>query len=241
MFLDKWAAGASGRRATWQHQILEKRVGVVFVATMAVLSVAARADSTLDSYLPIIFAPVYVLLLFYRRLKRAASAYFIAATCTVFMAGLMLHDMSEAAESSHRNWPFAIILVDLLLVIRASSALTLGVVSTMCVYLMKETWRFGIFDLPILAPHEDRFCQGDCDKPPCSRTFQNSFSILVPDTDLFLLDFYFTRGFATQVLREKERLSYIDRDRTVFFCRRLPECSRHIQKSDTHTFVSHRV
>eukprot|EP00754_Rhynchopus_humris_P009030 Rhum_TRINITY_DN13920_c1_g1::Rhum_TRINITY_DN13920_c1_g1_i1::g.65833::m.65833 len=210
VFLDKWAAreGDTGR------QILEKRVCIVFVTTLAVMSVAAYGNksegSTLDYYSPIIFTPIYVLLLLYLRLKREASTYFIAVTCTVFMIGLMLHDMSEAAESNRRNWPFAIILVDLLLVIRAPSALTLGIVNIMCVYLTviqaEETWRFGLFDLSILAPYEDRFCQGDCDKPPCPRLVASSVLMSVTNLFLFLLDFYFTRGFALQVRREKEKI-----------------------------------
>ena len=81
----------------------------------------------------------------------------------------------------------------------------------MCVYLTviqaEETWRFGLFDVSVLAPYEDRLCQGDCEKPPCPRVVSSGLLMCVTNLSIFLLDFYFTRGFATQVQREKEKIT----------------------------------
>ena len=128
-----------------------------------------------------------------------------------FLMATMSLDVVHAAEANRRLWPIAIILIDILLVTQAHEMLTIVVVASIIVYLvviqLEEYLRFGLFDLNGLAPYEERVCQGGCEKPPCPRTASMSASILLVNLAIFLLDFYFTRGFALQVLREREKIA----------------------------------
>ena len=89
--------------------------------------------------------------------------------------------------------------------------LTIGAVVSLIVYLvviqLEEYLRFGLFDLNGLAPYEERVCQGGCEKPPCPRSAYMTVGILLTNLAIFLLDFYFTRGFALQVQREREKIA----------------------------------
>eukprot|EP00754_Rhynchopus_humris_P026127 Rhum_TRINITY_DN14995_c1_g1::Rhum_TRINITY_DN14995_c1_g1_i1::g.131128::m.131128 len=199
--VDKFAA----REGDSALQKLTKRVSTSLLAvTLVVLSLGAvsirERNSLLLNWSLVFFIAWDVVLMIYLRATRDASLRFVGALTAFFTMTLMVNDMIAAAESNRRIWPFSIILIDLLLVIRAPPWLTTVVVGSVCAYITgvqaEETWRFGLFDMSILAPYEDRVCQGLCDEPPCPRRVLESLSALFTSAALFLLDFYFTRGFA---------------------------------------------
>ena len=211
-FLDRWAF----REGDTQHQILTKRVCTCFNAVgliqllVALPGLQSRSSPLrLWSVLPsLLIAAAHLI---YLRLARRVGTVFLCTMSLLVVVIVLTSDLSNTAETGRRMWPFAIILIDILLVVQAPSFLTRTVVSTMCVYLMviqaEATWRFGIFDLPIFASYEDRHCYGTCNEPPCAREFLDSLSMLTTSLVIFLLDFYFTRGFAMQVQREKEKIA----------------------------------
>ena len=92
----------------------------------------------------------------------------------------------------------------------ANESITIGIVTTMCAYLVvsevEQCLRFGLYDLPGLAPYEKREGYCKCAKPPCARADASCASGLFLNLGIFLLDFYFTRGFALQVRREKDKI-----------------------------------
>ena len=209
-FLDRWAF----REGDTPHQILTKRVCTTLLLA-GMLQLLVFFERNMYTHLRLWSASFAIIMaavhLVYLRLARRVGTVFLCTMSSVVIFMVIASDLANAAETGRRMWPYAMILIDILLVVQAPSFLTQTVVSTMCVYLMiiqaEATWRFGLFDLPIYAPYEDRHCYGTCDEPPCTREFLDSFSILTTSLTIFLLDFYFTRGFAMQVRREKEKIA----------------------------------
>ena len=210
-FVDRWAQ----RAGDTDVQRIRKRTstvatGVGIVAGGALLSQASRVSPLHDVIAGLIFT-VSALLFGYLRLARDAGVTYMAVMAGTFLVFVVVLDWVSAAESNRRLWQSAILIVDILLIMQATPRITLWVVAAMLVYLTviqaEEAWRFGLFDLSVLAPYEDRLCQGDCEKPPCRRSVEDSTGIALTNIALFLLDFYFTRGFAMQVQREKEKIA----------------------------------
>ena len=211
-FLDRWAF----REGDTQHQILTKRVCTCFNAVGLIQLLVAlpglqSRSSPLRLWSVVSCLPAAAAHLIYLRLARRVGTGVLCTMTLLVVAIVLASDLSNTVETGRRMWPLAMILIDTLLVVQAPSFLTQTVVSTMCVYLMiiqaEATWRFGIFDLPIYASYEDRHCYGTCNEPPCAREFLDSLSMLFTNLAIFLLDFYFTRGFAMQVRREKEKIA----------------------------------
>ena len=174
--------------------------------------VAARdRDSQLGQWVMAAVICSTLLFLLYLRAVRRASARFVAAASSVIFVSLIAGDIVHSAEANRRPWPFIVVLVDVLLVSQAKESVTIAIVASMCVYLavtqLEEFLRFGMYDLPGLAPYEKRSCQAGCERPPCPRSGSMSVSILVGNICMFLMDFYFTRGFALQVRREKDKIA----------------------------------
>ena len=210
-FLDRWAF----REGDTPHQILTKRVCTTLVLAGMLLLLAALVGRNKNTHLRLWSVTCSIVMaaahLIYLRLARRVGTVFLCTMSSVVIFMVTVSDLSNAAETGRRMWPFAIILVDILLVVQAPTFLSRAVVLAMCLYLSviqaEVTWRFGLFDLPIFAPYEDRHCYGTCNEPPCAREFLDSFSMLSTGLTIFLLDFYFTRGFAVQVQREKEKIT----------------------------------
>ena len=156
--------------------------------------------------------PVLMLVLLgYLRVARRASTRFVTVASIAVIASIVTTDFVNSAEIQVRIWPAAIVLIDVLLVAQVDESGTICIVAFMCGYLTfvtAEQWlRFGLYDLPGLAPYDTRECQGGCDEPPCARTASAAGSMLSTNLLIFLLDFYFTRGFALQVRREKDKIA----------------------------------
>ena len=210
-FVDRWAQ----RAGDTDVQRIRKRTSTVATAVVIgagvfMLSEAPRVSPLHHAISGLIFT-VSVLLFGYLRLARDAGVTYMAVMAGTFLVCVVLLDWVSAAETTRRFWQSAILIVDILLIMQATPRITLWVVAAMVMYLTviqaEEAWRFGLFDLSVLAPYEDRLCQGDCEKPPCRRSVADSTGIALTNIALFLLDFYFTRGFAMQVRREKEKIA----------------------------------
>ena len=211
-WVDRWAA----RKGDTPKEKVTKRVFTTFLGPMslpfALAYVAARnRGSPMGQWVMLSVICCCLPLFVYMRVVRRASPRFVAVASSVILAGIVLADFVHSAEANRRPWPAIILLVDLLLVAQANEFLTIGIVAFMCAYLVViqlEQWlRFGLYDLPILAPYENRSCKEDCAKPPCPRSAPLSANILCTNLLIFTLDFYFTRGFALQVQREKDKIA----------------------------------
>ena len=211
-FVDRWAA----REEDTALQTITKRCCTIALALAFLLDLLGSTGRSNSSSLARVWVYYSSMLVFacelvYLRIRRRAPVAFLVFMSAAFTASLLMVDFVDSVETTHRVWPIVVVIVDVLLVIRAPAALSTGVVATLCVYFVfvqiEATWRFGLFDLAIFAPHEDRQCHGDCDKPPCAEKIEASLAILVSNFSVVLLDFYFTRGFALQMQREKEKIA----------------------------------
>ena len=76
---------------------------------------------------------MFVLLVVYIRVVRRAGSYFVAATVFAFCCSVYINDFVSAVEANRRLWPAGIVVIDLLLVVKAPSGLTLSIVASTCV------------------------------------------------------------------------------------------------------------
>ncbi|KAJ9442959.1 Adenylate cyclase [Diplonema papillatum] len=121
-------------------------------------------------------------------------------------------DLGTAAAGLDRWWPVFVIVLDLLLVSRARGLAVIVVsfvVFWMVLVCAEESFRFGLFDLPILPSTEDRVAEYErqyvCEDPPCPLGWR-ALQSLVFKLGILVIDFVLTRWFSDQVLSEKARM-----------------------------------
>ena len=131
-----------------------------------------------------------------------------------FSVGVCMWDL-DARTYGFVGWPLLILIVDMLLVMQVPSRYSAWFVGATVVWLLlmacEESFRFGLFDLPGLLPYEGEHSRRaqhlervDCEFLPCKTPF--------PPLDLtstlavFLIDFFVTRRFAHNVLKEQESM-----------------------------------
>ena len=143
--------------------------------------------------------------------KRPLSTRFTVSSLYLASLGLYMWDLNGRV-SQLPSWPMLVLIIDMLLVMRVPARYSWYLVATTVVYLTvmlcEQTWRFGFFDLPGLKPQEGTYGRREfyskvvaCDKIPCaSPTAASSFTNA---TAVFLIDFFVTRGFAREVLKEQ--------------------------------------
>eukprot|EP00754_Rhynchopus_humris_P045715 Rhum_TRINITY_DN519_c0_g1::Rhum_TRINITY_DN519_c0_g1_i1::g.1689::m.1689 len=209
---DRWAAKEGDTPA----EKLTKRVFFVLQAVGSVSSggfvFASLARESHFGVVSGIFASGGLLMLLcYMRLVRRVSLTYVYVTSAWLAFFIAVLDWIGAAQSNVRIWPWTILLVDVLLVMGAPDLLTRALVSFTTFYMVvmqvEEMLRFGLFDMPGLAPYDQRACLGDCAHPPCPRSPMTSFVLVLGNGMVFLMDYYFTRGFALQVRREKDKIT----------------------------------
>ena len=126
----------------------------------------------------------------------------------LYAVSLLGSDLSERTESGYA-WPLMVLVVDYLLVMQVPTRYSTVVVVCTLVYLViiaaEELWRFGLLDMPGLAPQDRRrsFVDslGDCDVLPCKQN--RAGKELVGAASVFVLDFITTRRFARGLLKEQ--------------------------------------
>eukprot|EP01064_Diplonema_japonicum_P027284 TRINITY_DN3922_c0_g2_i1.p1 TRINITY_DN3922_c0_g2~~TRINITY_DN3922_c0_g2_i1.p1 ORF type:complete len:786 (+),score=136.83 TRINITY_DN3922_c0_g2_i1:67-2424(+) len=126
---------------------------------------------------------------------------------TVMYISLM--DINASASGTDRVWPLFVVLLDILLVCRVpktqSKVLAIFVVVWLFFTAIEKAFRFGLFDFPGTRSYTSRGELYDCEELPCANLPLATMSFMTV-TLVFLLDYYFTRGFADQVLEEKEKV-----------------------------------
>ena len=209
---DRWAE----REGDTPAEKLTKRVFFVLQAVGSISSggfvfASLARESQVGVVAGILASGGLLVLLCYMRLVRRVTLSYVIVTSAWLAFFIAVLDWIGAAQANVRIWPWTILLVDVLLVMGAPDLLTRVLVTTTTMYMVvmqvEEMLRFGLFDMPGLAPYDQRACQGDCAHPPCTRSPMTSFVLVVGNGTVFLMDYYFTRGFALQVGREKDRIA----------------------------------
>eukprot|EP00754_Rhynchopus_humris_P034191 Rhum_TRINITY_DN15534_c0_g2::Rhum_TRINITY_DN15534_c0_g2_i1::g.161139::m.161139 len=130
---------------------------------------------------------------------------FQALGATLF---LDLHGMSH---TSFRWWPLLVVYLDVALVLdlRPVSYIIIGFALIYLTFV--QTAAVVEPDLVLSDPwHDDAlrpFPACDCLKPPCAASPQESYTALGCMAIIFLLDFYFTRSFATGMRAERRAVA----------------------------------
>ena len=113
------------------------------------------------------------------------------------------------------GWPLLILIVDMLLVMQVPSRYSAWFVGATVVWLLlmacEESFRFGLFDLPGLPSYEGEHSRraavierADCKFLPCKTPFPPVG--IISTLAVFLIDFFVTRRFAHNVLKEQESM-----------------------------------
>eukprot|EP00754_Rhynchopus_humris_P047080 Rhum_TRINITY_DN65_c0_g1::Rhum_TRINITY_DN65_c0_g1_i1::g.175::m.175 len=211
-FVDRWAAREGDTPA---ERLTKRLLTLCYLSLTAPFAIvfysATNRESRIGQGVSIVVPVLMLVLLAYLRIARHASTRFVTVSSVMAAAAIVIVDLVHSAEVHYVIWPAAVVLLDVALVAQVDESGTMCIVVFMCSYLTlasAEQWlRFGLYDLPGLAPYEKRFCQGDCEKPPCPRAAYSSIGMLTTNVLIFLFNFYFTRGFALQVRREKEKIA----------------------------------
>ena len=143
--------------------------------------------------------------------RKPLTSGVIVAAMYIFASPIFLWDL-DARTMGSSEWPLLVIMVDMLLVMQVPTRYTVGLVCFSMFWLvllgLEESYRFGLFDIPGLTPQggeHGRRAQwtklASCEALPCPADFPPR--ALLTAGVVFLLDFYVTRGFARDVLKEQ--------------------------------------
>ena len=146
--------------------------------------------------------------------KQHLHTRFVVGMLYLFGICMFAWDLDTRALS-YSGWPLLIVVVDLLLVMQVAARYSAGFVAMIVVWLLlmacEESFRFGLFDLPGLTPQEgehsrrEKFrSETDCEFLPCKKSFPPT--ALTSTITVFLIDFFVTRRFAHNLLKEQESM-----------------------------------
>ena len=135
----------------------------------------------------------------------------VVGTLYMVTCGMLMWDLN-ARTVSYVQWPLLVLIIDMLLVMRVPTRYSLGLVCIVVLWLLllgvEESFRFGLFDLPGLAPQEGKYGRlyyasrrQSCPTLPCPTAFPSP--IVLSAMAVFVIDFIVTRGFAREVLKEQ--------------------------------------
>ena len=146
--------------------------------------------------------------------KQQLHTTFVVGVMYIAGIGIFMWDL-DARTYGFVGWPLLIVVVDMLLVMQVPSRYSAGFVGATMVWLLlmacEESFRFGLFDLPGLLPYEGEHSRRavvtervNCEFLPCKTPFPpiNLTSTLA----VFLIDFFVTRRFAHNLLKEQESM-----------------------------------
>ena len=146
--------------------------------------------------------------------KRHLHTTFVVLALYCSSIGIFLWDL-DLRTFGVVGWPLLILVVDMLLVMQVPSRYSAGFVGAtmvwVCLIGCEETFRFGLFDLPGLPPQDGEqgrrakiMLKMDCEVLPCKGPFPPVG--IISTTSVFLIDFFVTRRFAHNLLKEQESM-----------------------------------
>eukprot|EP01065_Artemidia_motanka_P024823 TRINITY_DN2973_c0_g2_i1.p1 TRINITY_DN2973_c0_g2~~TRINITY_DN2973_c0_g2_i1.p1 ORF type:complete len:798 (+),score=302.99 TRINITY_DN2973_c0_g2_i1:60-2396(+) len=117
-------------------------------------------------------------------------------------------DWRAASVLSSRFWVWAVIALDVTLLLQLPNFMNGGILGCVLLWLFVERLEsvahFGLYDMNTYGDYKlPSAC--DCSEPPCGNSPFGAASIFVGTVAVFVLDFYFTRRFAV-TMREQLRI-----------------------------------
>ena len=139
------------------------------------------------------------------------NTHLVVGALYLVAVGFLLLDFGGRAMSV-TQWPLLVLVIDMLLVMQVPARYSLGLVCFIVLWLLllgvEESFRFGLFDLPVMPAQEGEYgrqyfhdMRYHCATLPCPVTFPSSG--LMGSLTVFVIDFIVTRGFAHEVLKEQ--------------------------------------
>ena len=146
--------------------------------------------------------------------KQQLHTTFVVGVLYFVGIGIFIWDL-DARTYGLVGWPLLILVVDMLLVMQVPSRYSARFVGAtvvwLCVMACEESFRFGLFDLPGLLPYEGEHSRravilekADCEFLPCKTSFPPLD--FLSTVAVFLIDFFATRRFAHNLLKEQESM-----------------------------------
>ena len=179
------------------------------------IPVASHVLETIPIWTQIVFA---IFTFAYFLTVRTVNKRLVEVTfyvCLVIIIGLA--DLSAIIAMLPRQWPSFVCVIDFILVLDMSKTLEYAMVGTVITWLVvthvNDVRGWGV-NLRVLlrGTDVDNALAGvpdacDCAEPPCGYSFNYSVASLLGALAVFLVDFFITRGFASQVRVEKQKIA----------------------------------
>eukprot|EP01064_Diplonema_japonicum_P017044 TRINITY_DN250_c0_g1_i18.p1 TRINITY_DN250_c0_g1~~TRINITY_DN250_c0_g1_i18.p1 ORF type:complete len:590 (+),score=170.62 TRINITY_DN250_c0_g1_i18:48-1817(+) len=148
--------------------------------------------------------------------NKKPSDTFIELVGYAIVVSILFLDLHSMGAMIPRLWPLIVIVIDVFLVCRIRSRSSIIVVTTLCLWLfvatVEQSSRFGLLDIGgshtnFNGDNAFRFNENcNCTNLPCGKKASKIGLVFLLMVAVFLLDYYFTRGFADEVLAEKRKL-----------------------------------
>eukprot|EP01065_Artemidia_motanka_P007062 TRINITY_DN1346_c3_g1_i4.p1 TRINITY_DN1346_c3_g1~~TRINITY_DN1346_c3_g1_i4.p1 ORF type:complete len:696 (+),score=109.17 TRINITY_DN1346_c3_g1_i4:747-2834(+) len=188
--------------------------GVVLVVVLPLIYLywAVTTGVWFDSYrtgLLLITAAFGITLVHTIRTKQLPKPLIQALALTVCAGIICLDWASAGSPGSPRLWSMSIIVVDMLLVMAVPAATVKLIIGAVLFWLfltsVEDCLRFGLYRMDHWStPTDDELENAKCDDPPCAVTAFSGVFRAFAYSLVFLLDFYFTRGFAVGMRQQMD-------------------------------------
>eukprot|EP00755_Sulcionema_specki_P003132 Sspe_Gene.119759::Locus_116590_Transcript_1_1_Confidence_1.000_Length_651::g.119759::m.119759 len=130
-------------------------------------------------------------------LSKRAPRWLIQGTLLLNVVPVALMDLHLTSNiDGYRTWPFAIIVLDIALVLQEPEVAYLVIAATsvwICTVGAEQTFRYGLFDL-FLSDGAEKVC--NCADPPCARDGKDAVSQLAGTVFVLYFNLYLTHGFS---------------------------------------------
>eukprot|EP00756_Hemistasia_phaeocysticola_P030987 Hpha_TRINITY_DN16323_c4_g1::TRINITY_DN16323_c4_g1_i4::g.60800::m.60800 len=177
---------------------------VLFASVAATASVSTLA--VLSNLMIVIPCGLFVLNAFLNLVTARHMADGLLLCCAVALCSKDL--VNAAVGSSFRSWSFIVLLLDAALIFNRNLIPPIVIPFTL-VYVAAQAvegmFPYGLYEAAAVGGKEAvRSC--DCADPPCAQTIIGGITGWVSVCSIFLIDFYFTRGFAIELRLQLERV-----------------------------------
>eukprot|EP01060_Flectonema_neradi_P022413 TRINITY_DN3065_c0_g1_i20.p1 TRINITY_DN3065_c0_g1~~TRINITY_DN3065_c0_g1_i20.p1 ORF type:complete len:757 (+),score=141.26 TRINITY_DN3065_c0_g1_i20:117-2387(+) len=134
----------------------------------------------------------------------------------LWVVSISVGDLVSTSEGGPSLWPFAVVVLDVLLLCQVPTRQVNAMVFLLVVYIslksIESAVRFGLFDA--VAEIKLRylrecytFTQEEFSNAPCKVSFSHAFGMFISGAGVLLLDFYCTRKFAYGMQSERQKLA----------------------------------
>eukprot|EP01065_Artemidia_motanka_P007060 TRINITY_DN1346_c3_g1_i1.p1 TRINITY_DN1346_c3_g1~~TRINITY_DN1346_c3_g1_i1.p1 ORF type:complete len:747 (+),score=117.00 TRINITY_DN1346_c3_g1_i1:747-2987(+) len=188
--------------------------GVVLVVVLPLIYLywAVTTGVWFDSYRTglLLIAAAFVIALIHMMRTKQLPIPLVQALALTVCAGIICLDWASAGSpGSPRLWSMSIIVVDMLLVMAVPAATVKLIIGAVLFWLfltsVEDCLRFGLYRMDHWStPTDDELENAKCDDPPCAVTAFSGVFRAFAYSLVFLLDFYFTRGFAVGMRQQMD-------------------------------------